>query len=184
MSFNKIKKGLFYGSDTGNTESVTQELIELLPFDLDLVMEAGIMTAGDYADLDFILLGLSTWYDGDLQSDFENFFEEFKTIDFTGKIVALYGLGDQYGYADYFIDGVGILAKEILNNGGRIIGLWPSGDYDYDESKAQVDEHHFYGLAIDEDNEMHKTKDRLEKWSRQVNEELSSTLVTSGLIYT
>lgn len=62
----------------------------------------------------FIIIGHSTWYDGELQSDFEAFFDEFQTIDFTYKIVALYGLGDQYGYDEYFVDGLGVLGEVVL----------------------------------------------------------------------
>ncbi|MEL6719317.1 MAG: flavodoxin domain-containing protein, partial [Bacteroidota bacterium] len=126
MEFNKdIKVGLFFGSDTGTTEAITQDFKELWNLtDLE-VIEACDMKVEDYAPFNFIILGLPTWYDGDLQSDFEDFFDDFKTIDFTDKIVAMYGLGDQYGYAEYFVDGLGILGKVILENGGKIIGHWP-----------------------------------------------------------
>ena len=47
----------------------------------------------------------------------DNYFEEFQQIDFTGKTVAVFGLGDQIGYSEYFVDGIGILAKVVLENG-------------------------------------------------------------------
>ena len=40
--------------------------------------------------------------------------------------MALYGLGDQIGYGEYFVDGNGILANVILEKGGEIIGHWPT----------------------------------------------------------
>lgn len=159
-----MKVGLFYGSDTGITEEVTNEIVDTLSdWDID-VKEADTMTVDDFAPYDRILLGLSTWYDGDLQSDWENFYDDFKTIDFTGKKVAIYGLGDQVGYAEYFVDGVGILAKVVLENGGEVVGHWPNEGYDFEESKALLDDDTFYGLALDNDNEPEMTAERLEAW--------------------
>ena len=141
------KVGLFYGSDTGNTEEVTEMIKEQWNFSELEVIEACDMSVEDYDRFQVIILGLSTWYDGDLQSDFEEFYEEFKTIDFSNKIVAMYGCGDQYGYPEYFVDGLGILGSVIIENGGEIVGKWPIGGYEFDESRARFDDDHFYGLA-------------------------------------
>ncbi|HBI39778.1 MAG TPA: flavodoxin FldA, partial [Tenacibaculum sp.] len=89
-----------------------------------------------------------------------------------GKTIALFGLGDQYGYREFFIDGVGMLAKVILKNGGKIIGKWPIEGYDFTESKAKVeDEDLFYGLAIDEDNQPELTQERVKNWLNQLESE-------------
>ena len=56
----------------------------------------------DFTRFDILLLGISTWYDGDLQSDWERFFPTFKEINFSGKTIAIFGLGDQYSYEDFF----------------------------------------------------------------------------------
>ncbi|MGY5351001.1 flavodoxin [Wenyingzhuangia sp. IMCC45533] len=156
--------GLFYGSDTGITEEVTNEVVEY--FEEIEVHEICDVTLNTFNQYQHIILGLSTWYDGDLQSDWGAFFEDFKTIDFTDKKVAIYGLGDQIGYAEYFIDGVGILAEEIIKNGGEVVGLWPTNGYLQTESKAIVPHNPnlFYGLAIDNDNESNLTEERLKRW--------------------
>lgn len=167
------KVGLIYGSDTGMTEEVTHSIVDLCSLDID-VIEADVVKVSDFDRYDKLILGLSTWYDGDLQSDWEMFFDDFKTIDFQGKKVALFGLGDQYGYGEYFIDGVGILAEIILENGGKITGYWPTKGYDYTESKAEItDENLFYGLALDEDNQPELTPERLKKWILQVEEDFN-----------
>ena len=159
------KIGLIYGSDTGMTEEVTNSIIEEWTLSEIEVFEASYVKNSDIENFDVLFLGLSTWYDGDLQSDWENYFKKFETMDFTNKTIALYGLGDQYGYGEYFIDGVGILAKVILEKGGKIIGHWPTEGYDYEISKAEIEgEDLFYGLAIDEDNEPELTEDRIKEW--------------------
>ena len=171
MSFQNI--GLIYGSDTGVTEEITHTIVDEWDFcDLDVIE---VMNAGkDFFDKHQVLIiGLSTWYDGDLQSDWEDYFDEFKTIDFTGKTVALFGLGDQYGYGEYFVDGIGILGEVVVENGGKIIGHWSTEGYDFTESKALVNDQTFYGLAIDEDNQPELTAERLRTWLQKLEEELS-----------
>lgn len=164
---------LIYGSDTGMTEEVVSSIVDDWELSELNVIEVLNLKKEIFDKYDKLILGLSTWYDGDLQSDWEDYFDkEFKDIDFTGKTIAVFGLGDQYGYGEYFIDGVGILAKVILQNGGKIIGKWSTNTYDFTASKAKIeDEDYFYGLAIDEDNEPQKTSERLTKWLQQIEEE-------------
>lgn len=164
----KIK--LIYGSDTGNTELVTEDIIKLLD-DIEVITVADL-TPEDW-DHDKFILGIPTWYDGELQSDWEEYFEEFKTIDFTGKKIAIFGLGDQLGYEEWFCDGVGILAETIMKNGGQSIG-WTDIDetYDLDEKpKSMYNDHCFYGLCLDEDNQPELTQKRLEQWITQIKNE-------------
>ena len=87
------KIGVFYGSDTGSTEVVKDLLVKEIGKEFVHEIDAYKLKISDFDNYDKIIIGLSTWYDGDLQSDWENFFDDFKTIDFTGKKVAIFGLG-------------------------------------------------------------------------------------------
>ena len=158
---------LIYGSDTGNTELVTEDLVKLL--DNIEVTTVADLTPEDW-EYDNFILGIPTWYDGELQSDWEEYFEEFKTIDFTGKKVAIFGLGDQLGYEEWFCDGIGILAKEILKNGGTVIGYTTKDEsYDFETTpKSIIKDDMFYGLCIDEDNQGELTQERLKNWVEQL----------------
>ena len=160
---------LIYGSDTGNTELVTEDIVKLL--DNIEVTTVADLTPEDW-DHDKFILGIPTWYDGELQSDWEDYFEEFKKIDFTNKTVAIFGLGDQLGYEEWFCDGIGILAEVIMENGGKVIGYTEKDNsYDLEETpKSLVDDNTFYGLCIDEDNQPELTQDRLEKWVVDIKE--------------
>lgn len=162
--------GLFWGSDTGMTEEIVTVLMDLLSdqkIDNINIFNASIE---QFALYDRLILGLSTWYDGELQSDWDEFFEQFQQVDFTHKKVALFGLGDQEGYADFFVDGIGIIGEVVLKNGGTICGKWSTKGYEYEASKA-VQGQHFLGLAIDEDNQPEQTDKRLEQWVKQLHEE-------------
>lgn len=163
--------GFIYGSDTGVTEEITNDLAARIEAQNIEVIEVCNANVEDFTRFDLLIIGLSTWYDGDLQSDWEDYFDTFKTIDFTEQIVAIFGLGDQLGYDDYFVDGIGMLSEVILENGGTIIGNWPSEDYDFSASKGLKDDSTFYGLALDEDNEPQKTPEKIEKWLVQLQEE-------------
>tara|TARA_B100000212_G_scaffold15187_2_gene10543 strand:- start:7755 stop:8255 length:501 start_codon:yes stop_codon:yes gene_type:complete len=164
----KIK--LIYGSDTGNTELIAEDIKNLWD-------EVEVTTvddlSSDHWNHDKFILGIPTWYDGELQSDWEDYFEEFQTIDFTNKTVAIFGLGDQLGYEEWFCDGIGILAEVILKNGGKVIGYTERDDsYDLDETpKSLVDDSTFYGLCLDEDNQPHETTERLKNWIEQIKNE-------------
>ena len=145
---------------------------KLTSYDLEVINVAEA-SVEDFRKFDLLILGISTWYDGDLQSDWEDFFPTFEKIDFTNKTVAIFGLGDQYGYDEYFIDGVGILAKEILKNGGEVIGHWSTESYEFVKSKALMNENTFYGLALDEGNQYDLSPERIDKWLLSLGLEIS-----------
>ena len=166
------KIGLFVGSDTGNTDEIGQMLIDRWKVSEIELIDAPNMTAADYDRFQIIIIGLPTWYDGELQSDFDAFYEEFKTIDFSGKAVAMFGLGDQTGYPEFFVDGLGILGQVILDNGGYVFGMWPNEGYEFDESKGLYNEDLFYGLALDFENQMDLNESRLESWIEQIEKEI------------
>ncbi|MDG2506221.1 MAG: flavodoxin [Crocinitomicaceae bacterium] len=158
---------IIYGSDTGNTDYVIETyMLNELEIHFNHVAHLNIynIQENDWDDKALFIIGIPTWYDGELQSDWDTYFEEFKQLNFKGKTFAIFGLGDQIGYGEYFVDGIGILAEVILNNGGNIIGLWPTDQYEFSASKALADANHFYGLAIDEDNEDDQTYDRVKSW--------------------
>tara|TARA_Y100001947_G_scaffold23830_1_gene17510 strand:- start:1910 stop:2431 length:522 start_codon:yes stop_codon:yes gene_type:complete len=166
------KAALIYGSDTGSTEYISEIIAEKLALENLDFKDVVTMKPPDFAEYDIMIMGIPTWYIGELQTDWDDFFEEFKTIDFTGKKVAFYGLGDQYGYPDNFQDGLGILAEVVLDNGGELYGYWPNEGYDFNESLGVAPNGMFYGLALDEDNQRDESNDRIEKWVNQIKEEL------------
>jgi len=166
------KIGLFFGSDTGNTETIAEKIIEILDRDIDLI-NIYDAKAEDFTQYNDLILGLSTWHDGELQSDWDTFFMEFSEVDFTNKTIAFFGLGDQYIYADYFIDGVGTIGEVVINNGGKVIGKWSTKGYEHTESKAEIEEGIFLGLALDEDNQPELTDKRIKTWTKQIIEEFN-----------
>ncbi|MCO1335059.1 flavodoxin [Microbulbifer sp. OS29] len=168
------KIGLFYGSDEGNTESVALRIRARLGEDKVDLFDIADVTQLDIANFQQLIFGIPTWDFGQIQSDWEEFWEEVQEIDFTGKTVALFGLGDQFGYGDYFLDAMGMLNDVIVERGAAVIGHWPIEGYEFEASKAEVaGEAKFVGLAIDEDQQEEMTAERLNRWCQQIAEEFA-----------
>src|SRR4051812_5881918 len=128
--------GLFYGSSTCYTEMAGGKIRSQLGEDLVDVFninETPIITAQFY---DYLILGIPTWDYGELQEDWEEIWDEINDVDFTGKKVALYGLGDQVGYPEWFLDAMGYLHSKVIAHGAIPCGYWPIEGYHYEASKA------------------------------------------------
>jgi len=164
--------GLFFGSDEGNSEGVSYRIQKRLGEDLVQVHDIGDVTQLEFADYEQVILGIPTWDFGQIQSDWEEFWDDISAVDFSGKTVALFGLGDQFGYGDYFLDAMGMLHDVIVANGAVIIGHWSIEGYEFDASKALTPAgDHFVGLAIDDDQQEEMTAARLDRWCEQIHGE-------------
>lgn len=169
-----MKIGLFYGSTTCYTEIAAEKIQAELGedrVDLNNIKDVSLTDVNQY---DILILGISTWDYGELQEDWESHWEELATINLTNKIVALYGMGDQIGYTDWFQDALGMLHEVVEAQGGHTIGYWPNQGYEFAASKAlTADKSQFVGLALDEDNQYDKSDERIRQWCQQVNQELT-----------
>lgn len=166
------KIGLFYGSSTSHTEYVAYELRDIINAahpDTVEVHNIGLTDSDRMNSYDHLIFGIPTWNIGELQDDWDVFWSDLKDVDFTSRKVAIFGLGDQYGYPETFQDALGILAEEILALGGELVGFWPTDGYEFEASLGlTADGQTFMGLPLDEDNQTELTLPRLQKWSEQV----------------
>jgi flavodoxin I len=165
--------GLFFGSDTGYTETIAKKIVELWGDDVVEVHDIKDAVPADLEGYTQLILGTSTWNDGELVVGWYDFYPQVDDMDFTGKTVAVFGLGDQSGYGEYFVDGIGILAQKVKERGAKLIGKWPTEGYDFIESKA-VENDVFLGLALDDMNQSELTDERLDKWLEQIKQEFLS----------
>ena len=157
------KVGIFYGSSMGQTKRAAKKLqteIGLGNADLHDIKETIPETILKYDNLVF---GTSAWGVGDMQDDWEAFIDTLVELDFTGKKVALFGLGDQKEYPGSFADGLGTLFCRFPDK-SVIIGEWPLNGYEYYFSSAEKDGE-FVGLALDEVSQPRKTAGRIKKWA-------------------
>lgn len=161
--------GLFYGSTNGNTQEAAEKIAENLGADTyDVGKLKGTEELQKY---DCLILGTSTWYDGDLQDDWDSYLKQLKQSDLKGKKVAFFGLGDQEGYGSDFVSAMRILYDAVLSQGGTTIGKWETSGYSYDDSAAVINGK-FIGLALDEDNQSELSDERIKQWCSQIKETL------------
>ena len=168
--------GLFYGSDSGNTEKAAEKLQALLGEDRVQIHDVGDSEISDLEEYEFLILGIPTYDEGELQSDWELFLEDILAVNLSNKKIALFGLGDQLGYGDWFLDAMGILHEKLVTMGATIVGEWPDTGYEYVASKATTAAgKHFVGLALDDDTQAELTDERLEQWSEQIGRAFGMT---------
>jgi flavodoxin I len=162
------KIGLFFGTQTGNTETIAEQIQkEFGGESIVSLNDVSQAEASDLSEYDCLIIGCPTWNIGEMQSDWEGLYDELDSVDFNGKKVAYFGPGDQIGYADNFQDAMGILEEKISGLGGTTVGHWPTDGYDFTESKA-VKNGKFVGLALDEDNQSELTDKRIKTWVSQL----------------
>jgi flavodoxin I len=159
--------GLFYGSTNG-AGAIVAELIKTLiektgqaTVDLHDVAHTDLKEMERYR---YLILGVSTWNIGHLQDDWADKFDELDDIDLAGKMVALFGMGDQYGYPDSFVDAMDILGTKVMERGGEPAGFQAVDDsYEFEYSRAVIDGV-FIGLALDDENQGDLTEQRTREW--------------------
>ncbi|WP_253306485.1 flavodoxin FldA [unidentified bacterial endosymbiont] len=178
-----IPIGIFFGSDTGNTEQIATMIEQQLKAHhiSCTVKDIASSSAADLVGFELLILGIPTWYYGEAQCDWDDFFPTLKTIDLHHQQVALFGCGDQEDYAEYFCDAMGTLAKIVTSQGGSLIGRWSTVGYTFEASKALADETHFVGLALDEDRQPELTAERVEGWVAQICQESSCLSKSTGM---
>ncbi|AMA65030.1 Flavodoxin-1 [Candidatus Arsenophonus lipoptenae] len=165
------KIGIFFGSDTGNTENIAKMIQEML--DDSEMYDIAKSSKEDIEAFNILLFGIPTWYYGEPQCDWDDFFPILEEIDFNNKLVAIFGCGDQEDYTEYFCDAMGILKNIIEPNGAIIIGQWPVEGYYFQASKGLANDTHFVGLAIDEDRQPELTTNRVESWIKKISKEIN-----------
>ena len=155
--------GIFYGSTTGNTEKIATMIQREFGEENADLYNVDIVDQEDVEKYDFLVFGVSTWGVSDLQDDFEDFLEILDEVDFTGKKVALFGLGDQSTYGDSFVDAMGIVYEGLKKKGVTLVGSVSREGYSFTGSMALI-KGKLIGLAIDEEFESHLTADRVKEW--------------------
>lgn len=155
--------GIYYGSTTGTCEGLAGRIASALGVDSANVRSAADFNA-DAADRDALVLGTSTWGEGDVQDDWYGRLDTLKGMNLAGKTVALFGCGDSMGYPDSFCGGMKALYDAAKAAGARIVGAVNASEYSCGDSQAIVDGK-FVGLALDEDNEPDKTDARIAAWA-------------------
>lgn len=166
------KTGIFYGSSTGTCEDLANQIADKMGVAASDVHSADKLSADLVKEYDLLILGTSTWGDGELQDDWYDGIKVLKSADLSFKSIALFGCGDSESYCDTFCDGMGILYEDLKDSGCSFIGNKVSTDgYSFSSSIAVVNGA-FVGLALDEVNESDKTAERIDNWTAELKKHI------------
>jgi len=163
---NKI--GLFFGPLKGSVHRVAEKVKAALGEQNVDMISVNDASVSDLEKYDLIIFGISTvgketWDSNYSNTDWSKFFPNISKVDYSGKTIAIFGLGDHITYSGYFVNAIGVLAKELLKKGATIVGQVDPSGYEFDESEAVIDGT-FIGLPIDEDFEPELTDERVSNW--------------------
>ena len=162
------KIGLFFGPLKGSVHRVAEKVKTAIgdqAVDLISVQDAG---TADLENYDKIIFGISTvgketWDSEFSNTDWAKFFPVVSKVDFSGKTVAIFGLGDHITYSRHFVNAIGVLANVLRQNGATLVGEVDPPGYEFEDSESIMDGK-FIGLPIDEDFEAELTDERISNW--------------------
>jgi len=178
------KIGLFFGSNTGNTRKISKMIKKKFDDELmDKPLNVNRTEVDAFAAYEYLILGTPTLGEGELpgmssdceKESWEEFLPTIEDVDFTGKTVAIFGLGDQEGYPDEFVDAMKEIYDFVSERGAKVVGAWPTEGYEFNSSESVVDGQ-FVGLVIDQDNQSSMTEERLNTWLSQIAPEFGLPL--------
>ena len=164
------KTAIIYSFNTVKTAKIAKLIHETFADKNIETVNVEDITSNNFIKYDNLILGVPTWFDGELPNYWDEFVPDIEDMKLKGKTVALFGLGDQKNYPENFLDGVGILGNLLEERGAKLVGFTSTEGYSFENSVAQRN-NTFIGLAIDYENQGSKNKERVKKWVEQLKKE-------------
>ncbi len=167
----KKKIGLFFWPKGGNVEKAANKIKQYFNEDEIDLIDLSVVQPKHLFYYENLILGSSTvgaehWEDATEDNKWYQLFHQMDidNVDFFGKKVALFGLGDQINYPHNFVDGMERVYSNIKNHNITLVGQWANEGYEFSDSLA-LHNGQFRGLALDLDNDDDDiTNKRIEKW--------------------
>lgn len=126
----------------------------------------------DLPKYDLLLLGVPSWFDGELPTYWDELVPTLEDTNFNGVKVAIFGNGDQVGYPENFGDAVGIMARVLTSSGATVIGKTETEGYTFEKSLA-LEEGKFLGLILDFENQINQNDTRIKNWLYSVDKQMN-----------
>jgi len=160
--------GLYYSTQTGNTETVAGKIAEMCG---EPAQEIGDVSAADLSQHDGLIVGAPTWHtDADTERSgtaWDDVLDEIRGLSLSGKPVAVFGVGDSVSYSENFCDAIEELHDAFVSAGAKMVGYVDPSGYQHESSKS-IRDGKFLGLPLDEDNEYDMTDARLNTWMQEL----------------
>jgi len=165
------KIGLFYSFNTTRTLQAAKKIAEELGE--NIVTHVNVEDTDEHEFMSFksMILGVPTWFDGELPNYWDEFVPAMEDMDLSGKVIAIFGNADQKGYPENFADAVGIMADLVEGRGGKLTGFTSKEGYSFERSRALRGEH-FAGLVLDFENQADQIDRRIKDWIKKIKPEM------------
>lgn len=162
------KTGIFYSFSSTKTAKAAEKICEEFEPDFKIQkVNAEELTEELFLSFTNLILGVPTWFDGELPIYWDEFVPAIEDLDLKGKTIAIYGLGNQVEYPENFGDAVGIMAELVKERGAKLVGLTSIEGYTYESSRAEVDDK-FLGLVLDQETQPRLSKERISNWVKDL----------------
>lgn len=163
---------IIYSFNTVKTAKIADKIADAFGSDQIEKVNAEDITSEKFLEGDALILGVATWFDGELPNYWDEFLPDLEELKLNNKKIALFGLGDQKGYPENFVDALGIMAEILEARGATIVGQTPVEGYKFEHSKGQRGDK-FLGLALDYENQASMHKERIKTWVEQLKNEFN-----------
>ncbi len=67
---------------------------------------------------------------------------------------------------------MGTIREIVEGRGATVVGNFSTEGFEFEASKALVDDNHFVGLCVDEDRQPELTEQRVTQWVNQLMDEM------------
>src|SRR5664279_4209207 len=106
------KIGLFFGPEKGSVHRVADKVKAALGEQNVEMISVNDASLSDLEKYDHIIFGISTvgketWDSDYANTDWSKFFPNISKVKFSGKTVAIFGLGDNITYPGHFVNAIG-----------------------------------------------------------------------------
>lgn len=186
------KIGMFFGTETGTTRLIAKKMHKLLGDDsADKPINVNRITPADMLRYDALILGTPSYGVGEIpgksagciESNWEEFLAQMQapsfSPDFSGKRIAMFGMGAQERYSERFASSLIALYNVFKGYGAQMIGDWSVEGYTFEYSASIVDGR-FVGLVLDHRTQGMYTDERIAKWIADIKPQLLAHLATTA----
>lgn len=156
------KTGIFYATKSGTTEMFAKKIAEQLGADIHNMKDTEVSRIAEYSNVIFMA---SSYFFGALAEDWGGKVKLLHTVDFSGKTVAVVGVGSQERHPDSFCSGAADFFDKLRFSGARFVGSVDAAAYKFTFSRLQKGQK-MRGLCLDKGDS--NAEKQLAAWVEQV----------------
>ena len=162
------KTGIFYAGKGGTTETFAKQIAEKLGADMHNMKDTAVDAITGYQN---VVLMSSSYFFGALAEDWGSKVKLLHTVDFSGKNVAIVGVGSQERHPDSFCSGAADFFDKLRFSGARFVGSVDASAYKFTFSRLQVGQK-LRGLCLDKGDD--KSSAHIDAWVEAVKPAFSA----------